>query len=250
MLVKQIIQSASRFFAPYDELISQGEYEYFKSLSWRGRRAYLGKRKQRICDVWVNPNPDIPYQGTGNQPFTEPIEITVADGTQISNTVTETIVAPDLVIGARTMQSTRCLRVWAFGVNSNVVTTPGTLTFRIRWGGVAGTVLLQSAAQGLDTTAHTNALWSIMAYITCRTSGSSGTFLSGGNLNVFNVLASTAANLLPALMGSAGTPGTSGNAAVTVDTTADKNLSVTAQFSVATSPTNLTCQQRVIEMVN
>jgi hypothetical protein len=35
-----------------------------------------------------------------------------------------------------------------------------------------------------------------------------------------------------------------------VDTTANKLLSITGAFSVATSPTNLTCQQRIIEALN
>ncbi len=132
---------------------------------------------------------------------------------------------------------------------SNVVTTPGTLTMWVRWGGVAGTVLWASAAQGLDTTARTNSLFAALSFVVCRTAGSSGTFESGG-IMWCNVLSSTAANLLPALLGSAGTPLASGNAAVTVDTTTAKLLSCTAKFSVATSPTNLTAQQRIIEVLN
>jgi hypothetical protein len=65
-----------------------------------------------------------------------------------------------------------------------------------------------------------------------------------------NTLSSTAANLLPSLMGSAGNPLASANAAVTVDTTTAKLLSVTAQFSVSTNPTNLTCQKRIIKVIN
>jgi hypothetical protein len=208
----------------------------------------MRNRKKRIFDSWVNPTLD--EMGRGNQAWVEPIEYTVADGTQVSNSTTETIVTPDLTIPAGYMYVGRTLRIWAFGVNSNVVTTPGTLTFRTRWGGVAGTQLLASSAQGLDTAAHTNALWSIVAYITCRAVGSSGSFMSGGKIDVYNLLASTAANLLPGLLGSAGTPGSSGNAAVTVDTTTAKALSLTSQSSVATSPTNVTCQMRVIEALN
>lgn len=187
--------------------------------------------------------------GAGNQAWVEPLDGIVADGVQISNTVTETIVCPDFNIPAYYMAPGRSLRLWVFGVISNVVTTPGTLIIRVRWGGVAGTVLLASAAQGLDTTARTNALWAAQAVILCRTAGATGTFMSGGIMQNINLLSSTAANLLPALLGSAGTPLASGNAAVTVDTTTAKLLSVTAQFSVATSPTNLTCQQRSIEVL-
>lgn len=186
----------------------------------------------------------------GVQGWEEALDSIISDGTQISNTTTETIVCPDFSIPAFYMAPGRTLRLWTYGVCSNVVTTPGTLIHRVRWGGVAGTVLLASGAQGLDTTARTNALWYHMAYIVCRTAGSSGTFMSGGILGQVNLLSSTAANLLPALLGSAGAPNANGNAAVTVDTTTAKLLSVTAQFSVSTNPTNLTAQQRIIEALN
>jgi hypothetical protein len=186
----------------------------------------------------------------GAQNWEETLDLLTADGTQISNSTSETIICPDFNIPAYYMSPGRTLKISAWGVCSNVVTTPGTLTMRVRWGGVAGTVLLASGAQGMDTTARTNALWALEAWITCRTAGATGTFNSGGVWYQYNLLASTAANLLPALLGSAGAPAASGNANVTVDTTTAKLLSVTAQFSVATSPTNLTCQQRVIRVIN
>jgi len=178
------------------------------------------------------------------------MNVLTANGAQISNTTTETIVCPDANVPAYWMVPGRTLLLVAWGVVSNVVTTPGTLIFRLRWGGVAGTVLLASAAQGLDTAAHTNAGWLLWSFITCRTEGATGTFNSFGQVMPFNLLASTAANLLPALLGSAGTPGTNANADVTVDTTTAKLLSLTAQFSVATNPTNLTCHNRLLFRCN
>ena len=186
----------------------------------------------------------------GSLSYVETLDSIIANGTQISNTTTETIVCPDFSIPAFYMTPGKTLHIRASGVNSNVVTTPGTLIIRVRWGGVAGTVLLASGAIGLDTTARTNALWRMEADIVCLTSGATGTFMSTGTLEVYNVLSSTAANLLPSILGSAGNPAASGNAAVTVDTTTAKLLSVTAQFSVATSPTNLTCQTRIIQVIN
>lgn len=185
----------------------------------------------------------------GANNWVETLDSITTNGTQISNTVSETIVCPDFSIPAYYMVPNRTIRIVASGVMSNVVTTPGTLTMRVRWGGVAGTVLLASAAQGLDTTARTNSLWMLEAWVVCETAGSSGTFMSTG-IFMGNVLSSTAANLLPALLGSAGAPLASGNVAVTADTTTAKLLSVTAQFSVATSPTNLTCQVRLIQVLN
>lgn len=185
----------------------------------------------------------------GANNWVETLDSITADGTQISNSTSETIVCPDFSIPAYYMVPGRTLEVIASGVMSNVVTTPGTLIFRIRWGGVAGTLLCATAALGLDTTARTNSAWRLQAEIVCRSAGATGTFLSEGLVSC-NVLSSTASNLLPALMGSAGNPLASANVAVTVDTTAAKLLSVTAQFSVSTSPTNLTCQKRIIKVIN
>jgi hypothetical protein len=183
--------------------------------------------------------------------YVETLDSLIADGTQISNSTTETIVCPDFSIPAFYMVPQKTIQIIAFGVASNVVTTPGTLTIRVRWGGVGGTLLLASSAIGLDTTAHTGGMWYLDASITCRTAGATGTFMSGGRLDFYDVLSSTAANLLPSLLCSTGTPGgANANAAVTVDTTTAKLLSVTAQFSVATNPTNLTCQQRIIKAIN
>jgi len=210
---------------------------------------------------WLTPRPHFhalaPNSERGGiQGWEEALDGIVADGTQVSNTTTETIVAPDFNIPAFYMAPGRILRLWAFGVDSNVVTTPGTLILAARWGGVGGVMLSQTAAIGLDTTARTNALWALCAYIVCRTAGATGTFMSGGFASVVNVLATVGLSnngvfgALASLMGSAGTPIASGNAAVTVDTTIAKLLSLTAKFSVATSPTNLTCQQRIIEALN
>ncbi len=239
---------------------SDSELVSLNQLSWRDRRRIRKMREHPARSFslggWTsdptqlgNWEPSRHLMGGGVQGWEETLESITADGTQISNSTSETIVCPDFNIPAYYMAPGRTIRIWAFGVMSNVVTTPGTLILSVRWGGVAGTVLLVSAAQGLDTTARTNSLWAMQAYLVCRTAGSSGTFMSGG-IMWGNVLSSTAANLLPPLLGSAGTPLASGNAAVTANTTIANLLSVTAKFSVATSPTNLTAQQRILEVLN
>jgi hypothetical protein len=210
------------------------------------KRKILAEREKKFFECWT---PGGELMGKGVQGWVETLESITAVGTQISNSTSETIIAPDFNIPAYYMASGRTLRSFAFGVMSNVVTTPGTLIMRVRWGGVGGTLLTASGAQGLDTTARTNSIWAMFNYIVCQTAGSSGSFMSGGIL-WGNVLSSTAANLLPALMGSAGAPLASGNAAVTVSTIVANLLSHTAQFSVATSPTNLTCQVLVVEALN
>jgi hypothetical protein len=185
-----------------------------------------------------------PKKPAGAQTWVELLDAIIADGTQISNSTTETIVCPDFSIPARHSAPGRMYQIEAFGVLSNVVTTPGTVTFRVRWGGVSGTVLVASAALALDTTAHTNFGWYLKVSIVCRSAGATGTFMTGGHVQLGDTLVSTAANLLPTVLPA------SGNAAVTVDTTTAKDLSLTAQFSVATSPTNLTAQHRAILLFN
>jgi len=227
---------------------SEEELHCLRKLPMREQREIRRLRETKLF-MEHRSDPDRHLKGGGAQTWEETLESTIVDGTQISNSSSETIVVPDFSIPATYMAAGRTLRIWAYGVMSNVVTTPGTLTMRVRWGGVGGTLLLASAAQGLDTTARTNSMWLMMATVTCRTIVSSGTFMSGGIL-FGNVLSSTASNLLPALLGSAGAPLASSNAAVTVDTTAAKLLSVTAQFSVSTNPTNLTCNSCILEALN
>ncbi len=232
--------------------------------SYYALRGVSRRRSRELLDAWAGdtvhidgkaffemPNGDLvpAISGGGAQGWEELIDTIIADGTQISNSTVETIVCPDFNIPAYYMQPGRVLRITAWGVMSNVVTTPGTLIASVYWGGAAGTVLCKTAAQGLDTTARTNSAWRLTAEIVCRSAGATGTFMSNG-IFCGNVLSSTAANLLPALMGSAGAPLASANAAVTVDTTAAKLLSVTAKFSVSTNPTNLTCQGRLLEVLN
>lgn len=165
------------------------------------------------------------------------------DGTQVSNSTAETIIVPDYTIPAGYLTVGSTLRGRVRGVCSNVVTTPGTLIYRIRVGTttLSATAVVATRALGLDTTAQTNAPFQLDFEIVCRTNGASGTILLSGNAVQFNVLASTAANLLPNLL-PVGT-----NAAQTCNTTVANILSVSAQFSVATSPTNLTAQTYVLE---
>jgi hypothetical protein len=202
-------------------------------------------RSWTLLDCWVNPD-DAPahLMGGGVQGWEETLDSTTADGTAVT-AAAETIACPDFNIPAYYMAPGRTLRIWAMGVVSSVVTTPGTGVWSVRWGGVGGVLLCKSGAQNFHTTAQTNVGWNLWVLVTCRTAGATGTFMSAGELNCFNVLDTTSANLKPAVMGSAGT---ASNAQVTVDTTAAKLLSVTFTQTVTTG--SMTCQQRVIEALN
>lgn len=171
-----------------------------------------------------------------------------ADGTAIANTTTETIIFPNTTFPANYMADGRLLRLTAFGRHSTTATP--TLTFRLRWGGVGGTVL---AASGAITTGSTvtAGMWMVYLLIQTRANGSSGTLFVTGYAEVGDDAASTVGSATNVhgrdFMGSAGvaTP-----AAVTVDLTADTALALSATWSAASASNTLTGHNLVIESLN
>lgn len=179
--------------------------------------------------------------------YHSPLVIDVADATQIAATTSETIICPDYTFSAgdsRIYQGAMLnIRCW-FDV-SNVVTTPGTLTLRVRWGGVAGTVLASSGAITMSSTARATYSGSIDADIVVRSIGSAGSMFCMGRAYLNNV--PVAADSAPQGIYTMGSAGANVPAVVgTLDTTAAKALSVTAQFSVNTAGTQLTNHLRVL----
>jgi hypothetical protein len=174
-----------------------------------------------------------------------------ADGTAVANSTTEAIIFPNLTIPANYLQDGRLLRVTAYGRYGNVVTSVPTLTFRLRWGGVAGTIIAQSAAIVTSAVAMTAALWKIEVLIQVRTNGATGTVFAMGDLQMTTNTAPTFGTVtnygVPSMVASAGlaTP-----AAVTVDLTADTALSLTAQWSAANAANTLTGHLYVLESMN
>lgn len=177
--------------------------------------------------------------------WNETLTWAVANGAAIANTTTETILFPNVTIPANFLQDGRVLRLTAQGKLSNIVTSPGNLAFALRWGGVAGTILAQTSAFNLNTTAQTDVMFRITIEIVVRANGSSGSLLAMGLADL-----AFKSVIQPEFMGSAG--GSSGNtpAAVTVDLTADTALALTAKFSVANSGNSITGMNYLLEALN
>lgn len=182
------------------------------------------------------------------QYWSETLAWATADGTAIANTVTETIIFPNVTIPANYLQDGRVLRLVAYGRHSTTGTP--TLTFRLRWGGVAGTVLCASGAITCGS-AVTAAMWRLEAIIQVRANGSSGSVFAVGEAEVAedaaNTVGSATNSTAVGLMGSAGvaTP-----AAVTVDLSAETALSLTATWSAASASNTLTGHVYIIEALN
>ena len=184
-------------------------------------------------------------------PYTSPLLVDIADGAQILNTTTETIVAPDFTFAAG---DPRIYQGAAFNVRckfdvSNVVTTPGNLTLRIRWGGVAGTVLATTGAITLSSTARSNYSGTLDADLVWRSIGSAGSAFCMGLVTLNDV--PVAADSAPQSLYTMTSAGANSPAVVSsLDTTTAKALSVTAQFSVATATTQLTNHIRILKAIS
>ena len=182
------------------------------------------------------------------QYWQETLSWATADGTAIANTTTETIIFPNVTIPANYLQDGRVLRLVAYGRHSTTGTP--TLTFRVRWGGVSGTVIAASGAITCGS-AVTAAMWRVEVLIQVRSNGSTGTVFAVGEAEVAedaaNTVGSATNSTAVGLMGSAGvaTP-----AVVTVDLSADTALSLTATWGTASASNTLTGHVYIIEGLN
>lgn len=178
-------------------------------------------------------------------PYTSPVRVDIADGAQIAATTTETIMVPDVQFAAddaRIYPGAMFSIVSWFDI-SNVVTTPGTVRFRLRWGGVGGIVLADSGAIPMDTTARANFSGRIDLDLMWRTIGAAAIAMCMGKVELGNVPAGSAGDPQGQyFMGVAGENVPAQQTAL--DTTTEKALSLTAQFSVATAGTQLTTHLR------
>lgn len=185
------------------------------------------------------------------QGFFEILAADIADGTQILNSAAEAVITPDYTFAANDphIYPSAYFKIECQFDVSNVVTTPGTLTFRIRWGGVGGTVLAATAAIALSATARANFTGSLEAVICWRSIGSAGSAFCMGKvfLNDVPVAADSAPQgIYTMTSGGANIPAVVSALATNTATA----LSVTAQFSVATATTQLTNHLRTLASLN
>lgn len=182
------------------------------------------------------------------QAWSETLWWATADGTAIANTTTETIIFPNITIPANYLQDGRSLRIKAYGRYSTTGTP--TLTFRLRWGGVSGTVIAATGAL-VTGSAVTSAMWGVEALVQTRSNGATGTVFVIGDVLVGSATASTVGSATGSsahdFMGSAGI---TVPAAVTVDLTADTAFSISAQWGTPSASNTLTGHIYVGESLN
>ena len=174
------------------------------------------------------------------QTWQELIFAAVANGTAVASSTAETILFPNLTIPANYIADGRAMRLTIYG-KVGATATP-TLTLRLRWGGLAGTVLCATSA--VTVAAVTDAIFKIEIVIVVRTNGSSGSVLAIGEV-IWGATIKTTNT--PDMMGSAGA---TVPAAVTVDLTADTALAITAQWSANSASNTITGMHQLLEALN
>jgi hypothetical protein len=124
------------------------------------------------------------------------------------------------------------LHVVATGRISNIVTTPGTLTMRVKLGPTANISVAQSSAWQLNAVAKTNVTWILDLTMTLRSigSGTGATFFANGQWTSESVVGSP----VPASGGPGGHVWQASAPAVGTgfDSSVDNTFDLTAQFSL------------------
>lgn len=166
---------------------------------------------------------------------------TTTASTTVANTVTETTLVGSGV-GTDTLPTNflvagKTVRVSAWGVYSTTGTP--TLRYRVRMGGIAGTVVLDTAAQ---TTASgvTNRGWRVDGLITCRTTGAGGTVFGQGSSTVSSA----------AFAAASGTWDMENTATTAIDTTAAQQVVLSAEWGTASASNTITCSNFMVEVLN
>jgi hypothetical protein len=199
---------------------------------------------------WLKTQPQ-----NSRQFWTECVSWAVASGAAVANTVTETILFPNVTIPANFMQDGRCIRLQAFGAYGTTATP--TLAIAVRWGGVAGTVLCKTGAMittsGVGGGASMTATWLLRLSIQVRSNGSAGTAMSNGHVTLFTSTVGTAGTVTNYGMDQPIVSGATGGTtpvAVTADWTADTALSLTGTWGTANAANSIQGLNYTIEALN
>jgi len=165
-----------------------------------------------------------------------PLNILAGSAYNTSVTLTDVSPAPQVVLPANALDNGMILRLTAFGVFSTTVTP--TLLLGFYYGGVAGTALAASAATATASSV-TNVPFRMEWCGRVRTTGTTGTIFGQGWLDLGLTVATVTHSPLPV----------TALAAVTVDTTTAKAVTVGAQWGTSNAANTLTCHHFSAELI-
>jgi hypothetical protein len=185
------------------------------------------------------------------QYWQESLAWATSSGTGVTNTTTETILFPNVVIPANYMQDGRAIRLRAMG-QWGIQAAANTFRIRVRFGGVSGVLAFDTGAITGSGGAVTTGQWDTDIVIQTRTNGSSGTVFAMGKATFGTATAptiGTVANYGCEVVGSVGGV-TSPAASAAIDLTADQALSLTCTWGTANASNTMTGHVYTIESLN
>jgi hypothetical protein len=201
------------------------EPEYVRRMRWQDRMRW---RTDHGLDVAIGGATNYSWLQM-QQPYqvNDAVAVTAAAETVVSQDTYFTLPANFFAFPGQT--------VWfhAAGKESNVVTTPGTYTWRLRYAGVSGTILGAGGAIVPDPVAVTDNLWTCDIYVKALAIGqltTSLTLLTYGRVDMANADASLASDKAKFIPGG----GTSLANVASLDGTIAKALTLTTTPTVAT----------------
>lgn len=159
--------------------------------------------------------------------FVSPLAIATGDGPTLTAASAATClpVTAKYTFAPNSIQQGTNLVVHAHGRISCVVTTPGTARFDVRLG---GTVVFDTGAMNLNTTAQTTVPWRLIIDLTCRAGGSSGNFIGFSDFTSVAVVGSASVTtggngefISSVSTGPGGAPAVGGNVDLTASNTFD-----------------------------
>lgn len=146
----------------------------------------------------------------------------------------------------------RRLRIQVVGAISNIVTTPGTITFEVKLGPTANIVVFTSGAVQLNATAHTTLPFWLEIELTCRAVGATTVAnLMGQATAIGKMFTSTAGQVDDAQgMQTLLVPATAPAVGTGFDSTTASILDFWAGFSISNAGNGIQVQQYTVESLN
>ena len=169
------------------------------------------------------------------------------DGTALGTSTTETSIIPAvskiILPSGYINRIGKTFELTAAGRISNIVTSPGTLTFRFKLGPTANIAVATSRAMTLNTTAKTNVGWWLRISMTVRAIGSSTTanIMTGGTFESESVVGAAAGVANTATWADAPAVGTG------FDSSVANQIDLTAQWSVSNAGNTIQVHQFSLE---
>lgn len=186
------------------------------------------------------------------QTWNEVIAVQQAQGTLFNTyTTAKTVINADALatIRANTLYIGKRFRITVQGGLSNIVTTPGTITFQVMMGSV---IAFTTGAIQLNATAHTLLPFKLVIDLTVRSigSGTSAKFIGMGTLSGIHFTLTAGQTDAVNTSGSFSAPATAPALGTGFDSTADNILDFFTGFSISNAGNGIQIEEYLVEALN